>query len=91
MDYLEHQTLPEDSAVAKQVLGQAQKGYYILDGVLYFEDSVHGTWTEKDCSTNSVKEEVAVRKSWGCFCRPFCSKEADAASQSVILLATDES
>ena len=40
MDYLEHQTLPEDSAVAKQVLGQAQKGYYILDGVLYFEDSV---------------------------------------------------
>ena len=40
MEYLECQTFPEDPAVARQVTSQAQHGYYILDGVLYFEDSI---------------------------------------------------
>ena len=33
-------TLPEDPAIARQVTSQAQLGYYILDGVLYFEDAI---------------------------------------------------
>ena len=37
---LECQTLPEDPAVARQVTSQAQCGYHILDGVLYFEDPI---------------------------------------------------
>ena len=40
MEYLEHKSLPENSALAKQIIIQVQKGYYIVDGILYFEDSV---------------------------------------------------
>ena len=40
MEYLECQTLPEDPAVASQVTSHAQRGYYILDGVLYYEDPI---------------------------------------------------
>jgi len=38
--YIEYQNLPEDTVIAKQVISQAQKGYYAMDGVLYFEDSI---------------------------------------------------
>jgi len=36
MDYLEQNILPE---LANNVTTQAQKGYYVVDGVLYFEDA----------------------------------------------------
>ena len=39
MDYLEQNILPDDRALARKVTTQAQKGYYIVDGVLYYEDS----------------------------------------------------
>lgn len=35
--YLESKALPTDSQVALQVVNQAKKGYYIVDGVLYYE------------------------------------------------------
>ena len=35
--YLESKTLPTDSSQAKKVLRQASKGYYAMDGVLYYE------------------------------------------------------
>ena len=38
VDYLEHNTLPEDTALAKKITAQAQKEYYTVDCVLYFED-----------------------------------------------------
>lgn len=37
--YLESKTLPTDSSRAKRVLSQASKGYYVMDGVLYYEGS----------------------------------------------------
>ena len=44
MEYLECQTLPEDPAVARQVTSQVKRSYYVLDGVLYFEDSIMPGW-----------------------------------------------
>ena len=40
IEYLERQVLPEDQVAAKKVVAQAVKGFYLLDGILYFEDSV---------------------------------------------------
>ena len=37
--YLEKKTLPEDPGEVKKVVTQCQKGFYLLDGVLYYEDS----------------------------------------------------
>jgi len=39
IEYLEYQNLPKDSVIARQV-NQTQKGYYVMNGVLYFEDSI---------------------------------------------------
>ena len=39
MDYLEQNILPDETVLAKRVATQAQKGYYIVDSVLYYEDS----------------------------------------------------
>ena len=36
MDYLKHNILSADAALAKK---DAQKGYYVADGILYYEDS----------------------------------------------------
>jgi len=45
MDSLEHNALLDDTALAKKVTANAQKGYYVVDGVLYYEDSsVSGRW-----------------------------------------------
>ena len=35
--YLESKSLPDDSGRAKRVLSQARKGYYVMEGVLYYE------------------------------------------------------
>jgi len=40
IDYLEQSTLPDDEVMAKRIVSQAQKGYYVIDGILYHEDSV---------------------------------------------------
>ena len=40
IEYMEHRSLPEDPVTAKMIVTQALKGYYLVDGVLYFEDSV---------------------------------------------------
>jgi len=37
IDYLTDKTLPPDPHDAKIVVGQAKKGYYVVDGILYFE------------------------------------------------------
>ena len=37
--YLEKKTLPEDPGEVKEVVTQCQKGFYLLDGVLYYENS----------------------------------------------------
>ena len=44
MEYLECQTLSEDPAVRRQVTSQTQRGYYIVDGGLYFEDLIMPAW-----------------------------------------------
>ena len=38
--YLDHQALPQDPIMAKKIVTQALKGYYLVDKILYFEDSV---------------------------------------------------
>ena len=40
IEYMEHRSLPEDPVMAKKIATQALKGYYLIDGILYFEDSV---------------------------------------------------
>ena len=35
--YLDSKSLPRDPSRDKRVLSQAQKGYYLVDGVLYYE------------------------------------------------------
>ena len=35
--YLQNKTLPKDTAVARQVVEQAGKGFYLVDGVLYYQ------------------------------------------------------
>jgi len=35
--YLEDKTLPEDTKHALQVVNLGKKGYYLIDGILYFE------------------------------------------------------
>ena len=37
--YLEQKQLPEEPGELKKIVTQCQKGYYFLDGVLYFENS----------------------------------------------------
>ena len=37
--YLEKKQLPEEPGEVKKIVTQSQKGYYLLDGVLYFENS----------------------------------------------------
>ena len=43
MDYLEKKCLPEEQSDAKRVLAQSTKGFYITDGVLYFENPESST------------------------------------------------
>ena len=38
IQYLEEKSLPGDSVRARKLLTQAQKGYFLVDGVLYFEN-----------------------------------------------------
>ena len=38
--YLDHQALPQDPIMAKKIVTQALKGYYLVDNILYFKDSV---------------------------------------------------
>jgi len=40
IDYLERQVSLEDPVAARRVAAQAVKRYYVIDGILYFEDSV---------------------------------------------------
>ena len=35
--YLDDESLPSDPSEAKEVVNQSQKGYYLIDGVLYYE------------------------------------------------------
>ena len=35
--YLQDKTLPKDTAVARQVVEQAAKGFYLVDGMLYYQ------------------------------------------------------
>ena len=35
--YLQDNTLPKDTTVARQVVEQAAKGFYLVDGVLYYQ------------------------------------------------------
>ena len=39
MDYLELKSLPNDKEKAQKVWNQAQRGYFLVDGILYHEDS----------------------------------------------------
>ena len=39
MDYLEKKSLPVEQSDAKRVLVQAQKNFYVTDGVLYYENA----------------------------------------------------
>ena len=39
IEYLENGSLPEDPVAAKKIATQALKGYYLVDGILFFEDS----------------------------------------------------
>lgn len=40
IEYMAHQTLPEDPVTAKKIVTQALKGYYLVDDILYFEDAL---------------------------------------------------
>jgi len=40
IDYLRDRTLPKDSSEAQKVLAQGQKGYYVVDEILYYEGTV---------------------------------------------------
>ena len=37
INYLGKKKLPEDQKVAQRILSVAKKGYFVLDGVLYYE------------------------------------------------------
>ena len=39
IQFLEEKSLPEDLVQARKIVTQVQKGYYVLDGVLYFENN----------------------------------------------------
>ena len=39
MDYLESKSLPDDREKARRVLDQAHRGYFLVDDILYHEDS----------------------------------------------------
>ena len=39
IEYMENGSLPEDPVAAKKIATQALKGYYFVDGILFFEDS----------------------------------------------------
>jgi len=39
IDYLRDKVLPEDSKQAVQVVNLGKKGYYLVDGILYYESS----------------------------------------------------
>ena len=39
IDYLKDGTLPQNSGEAQRVLIQGKKGYYVVDGILYYESS----------------------------------------------------
>ena len=39
IDFLEAKKLPDDPEVAKRITAQARKGYYLIDGILYFEEA----------------------------------------------------
>ena len=39
IEYMENGSLPEDPVAAKKIATQALKGYYLVDGILFFEDS----------------------------------------------------
>ena len=38
IEYLENGSLPEDPVAAKKIATQALKGYYLVDGILFFKD-----------------------------------------------------
>ena len=40
LDYVEKKIVPNDDTAAKKVMGQSNRGYYVVDGILYHEDAI---------------------------------------------------
>ena len=74
MEYFECQTLPEDPVVTRQVTSQAQCDYYILDGVLYFEDSIMPGW-RRIVVPAQLKKQVLLENHEAVFARHFEPKK----------------
>ena len=54
MDCLNDSSLPSDPSETRQIVNQAQKGYYLINGVLYYE----GTDLQEKCCTYSPEGQT---------------------------------
>ena len=60
IDYLEHNTLPDDEVMAKQIVSQAQKGIMWLMVFLLWGCSSTKSTEDLYCSSCSIKETVVT-------------------------------
>ena len=84
VNFLAKKVLPDDPREAKSVLSLAGKGFYVMDGILYYEgadvpDRRHIVVPEH------LKQEI-LDEHHDSIRRTLCSQEDGSADQSVLLL-----
>ena len=71
--YVEKKQLPEEPGEVKKIVTQCQKGYYLLDGVLYFENS-DASGRRRIVVPEKLKQEVLSENHEAVFAGHFSSK-----------------
>ena len=71
--YLEKKQLPEEPGKVKKIVTQAQKGFYLLDGVLYYENS-DASGRRRIVAPEKLKQEVLSENHEAVFAGHFSPK-----------------
>ena len=74
MDYLENISLPVESCDAKRIVIQAQKNFYIADGVLYYENA-DGSGRRRLVVPKDLRKEVLMENHEALFAENFAPKK----------------
>jgi len=88
IEYLENNVLPDDRVMSKRIVSQSVKGYFVLDGILYYEDGLVPGRRRLVVPTQ-LKRQVLLDNHESLYAGHFAPKKL-LQSQPVLLLAKDE-
>ena len=87
---MENGSSSKDPVAARKIANQALKGYYLVDGILFFEDSAVPGRCRMVVPTQ-LRRQVLLENHTQCsVCWTLWTKEVIATSQPAILLAGNE-